>query len=168
MNVPQVVYFILLPGAQARPFIHLEKSCLSSSHAHLKYLLKYYVPDDAMEAWGKILHSYFQIILRLEPLCLGTHHWWVVGHIHSLILAFRAHIPLISIPVTGHRIGSMASQHVCPAPPSQEVWFFFSWSSHTHWCLIISTSFTMVRLEVIEAGDKEKTHVRSKKSRKRG
>lgn len=125
MNVPQVVYFILLPGAQARPFIHLEKSCLSSSHAHLKYLLKYYVPDDAMEAWGKILHSYFQIILRLEPLCLGTHHWWVVGHIHSLILAFRAHIPLIPIPVTGHRIGSMASQHVCPAPPSQEVWFFF-------------------------------------------
>lgn len=60
--------------AQARPFIHLETSCASSSHTHLKYLLKCYVPDDAMDAWGEIIHSYFQVILRLEPLPLGTHH----------------------------------------------------------------------------------------------
>lgn len=102
--------------------------------------------------WGT-LRSYFHPCLWAPT----THGW---QNIHCLISAFRGHSPLSPSPAIEHHTGSRGIPAWVPAPPSQEVGFFFS-SVSPHPLLAGRASITTVRLEVIEAGDEERAHILS-------
>lgn len=101
--------------------------------------------------WGT-LRSYFHPCLWAPT----THGW---RNIRCLISAFRAHSLPSPSPVTEHHTGSRGIPAWVPAPPSQEVVFFSSVSPHP--LLAGRASITTVRLEVIEAGDEERTPILS-------
>lgn len=101
--------------------------------------------------WGT-LRSYFHPCLWAPT----THEW----NIHCLISAFRGHSPLSPSPAIEHHTGSRGIPAWVPAPPSQEIVFFFS-SVSPHPLLAGRASITTVRLEVIEAGDEERAHILS-------
>lgn len=170
---PRLVYSIFLPSGSGQA-IHPFRSCTSCSCAHLKYLVKCYVPDGAMGALGNpsqlfpppplgIHHSW--MAEHIHSLILGIHHSWMAEHTHSLTLAFRAHSPLSRSSATEHHLGSRGNPAWVPAPPSQEGDFFPSVSPHP--LLAVSASITTVRLEVIEARDEEKVLILSREAGKK-
>lgn len=111
-----------------------------------------------MHAWGEILHSCFQVTPRLEPLPLGTHHWWMVGHICPLGIQ-GTHS---SKPHPGHMTSHWVKKHpsmcalLLPLRKSDFYFIFIFWSSHTHWCLLIALPSPLLDWKWSKQGTKRK------------
>lgn len=121
--------------------------------------------------WGIFNSCVLESVLGRNPcLCMTTTCFpQIVGPHRSFILSFRTWVPPCPTPSSmSSLLGREVFLAVCPAAASQEDGFLSSSSPLTHCWLVIALPIAAVRLEVIEAGGKEKAHAHSKqKSRKK-
>lgn len=115
---------------------------------------------------GDIIHSYFQVILRLEPLPLDTHRWFSFLGIQGTCASKLSPNHMTSYWVRRHL--SMCALLLLP----QEVKFFFVFlflSSYAHWCLIIALPLSLLDWKWSKHRTKRKlVFILSRKSRRKG